>query len=198
MPKKMRFRTGLLMLSMGLLMLGCAGRTPAPTAQNFIAPEVSLSQVEVANYFGWWFYDAKAQPVRGKAGNNGAPLDYAFVFDIKNPNPFPVLMDDFKFTVALEDFELNTVSSIESQWIPGGKTNQLRVHAMFDIAPARMSLLVTGGFKMKEKGLNDWQLLEKWWSEAPAFSYPVHVRDGAAVFRADGLVKVTPFEATYP
>jgi hypothetical protein len=138
------------------------------------------------------------EPTKGKAGNNGAPLDYAFIFEITNPNKYPIKLDGFSFSVALEEFGLNRVISPETMWIPPGKTNQLRVHAMFDVRPVQMSLLVTGGFKLKEKGISFWDQLEKWWTEAPGFSFPVSVNEGSAVFTADGVTKVVPFAATFP
>ena len=60
------------------------------------------------------------------------------------------------------------------------------------------SLLITGGFQLKEKGLSGWEQIEKWWTNAPNFSFPIHVTEGSAVFKADGVVKVTPFQATFP
>lgn len=176
---------------------GCAGMHKA-SESNFKEPTVALSHVELEHYFGWWFYGAKVEPTKGKAGNNGAPLDYAFIFEITNPNKYPIKLDGLSFSVALEEFGLNRVISPEAMWIPPGKTNQLRVHAMFDVRPVQMSLLVTGGFKLKEKGISFWDQLEKWWTEAPNFSYPVSVNEGSAVFTADGVTKVVPFAATFP
>jgi hypothetical protein len=83
-------------------------------------------------------------------------------------------------------------------WIPGGKTNELRSHAVFDISPAQTSLLITAGFKLKEKGMTAPQAIEKWWTEAPDFSFPINVTEGSATFKADGVVKTASFSATYP
>jgi hypothetical protein len=176
---------------------GCAGMHKA-SESNFVAPTVTLSHVELQHYFGWWFYSAKVKPTKGKAGNNGAPLDYAFVFEIMNPNKYPILLEGFSFSVALEEFGLNRAISPETMWIPPGKTNQLRVHAVFDVRPVQMSLLVTGGFKLKEKGVSFWDQLEKWWTGAPNFSFPISVNEGSAVFSADGVTKVVAFDATFP
>jgi hypothetical protein len=182
------------------MLTGCAGMSaaPAPTQQNFKAPVVTLDSMEVAHAFGYWYFSNKVQPTKGKPDNVGAPLDLAFIFNIKNPNEYPVKMESLKFTVAFEEFDLNTVSSPEIMWIPAGKTNQVRVHAHFDVRQSLLSLLVTGGFKLKEKGTNAWAELEKWWTEIPEYSVPVHVKGGSAVFQADGLTKVTTFEATFP
>ena len=187
----------LLALVVAAFFTGCAGMQKA-SETNFETPTVALSHVELEHYFGWWFYGAKVEPTKGKAGNNGAPLDYAFVFEITNPNSYPILLDGFSFSVALEEFGLNRAISPETMWIPAGKTNQLRVHAMFDVRPVQLSLLVTGGFKLKEKGVSFWDQMEKWWTEAPNFSFPVSVTEGSAVFNADGVTRVVPFNATFP
>jgi hypothetical protein len=125
------------------------------------------------------------------------------VFNVENPNPYPVMMESLSFTVAFEEFDLNTVSSMETQWIPAGKTNQVRVHAMFDGRQSLLSLLVTGGFKLEEKGMGTGagaalKQLGTWWEGIPNFSFPIHVKGGSAIFKADGLTKVGSFAATYP
>jgi LEA14-like dessication related protein len=185
-------------LSIVALLAGCAGMTAKPTKQDFKAPVVTLDSMEVAHAFGYWYFSKKVQPTKGKSDNVGAPLNLAFVFNIENPNEYPVKMESLKFTIAFEEFDLNTVSSMDTMWIPAGKTNQLRVNAHFDVRQSLLSLLVTGGFKLKEKGTNAWAQLEKWWTEIPQYSVPVHVKGGAAVFKADGLTQVATFEATFP
>jgi hypothetical protein len=47
-------------------------------------------------------------------------------------------------------------------------------------------------------GKKPWEMLEKWWTTAPDFSFPVEVREGSAVFKADGITKVVAFKAKYP
>lgn len=195
-----------LMIFIGLavtaaFLAGCAGMSSKASSTNFKNPEVALNHVEVPSYFGYWFYNNKVQPTNpkeAKPGNNGAPLIYAFIFNVKNPNDFPVLMDNLKFTVALEGFELNTVGSIEEIWIPGGKTTQLRVPCVLGVWEAFMSLGVVGGVQLKAMNKAPWDMLEKWWTTAPDFSFPVEVRDGSAVFKADGITKVSAFKAKYP
>jgi len=168
------------------------------TQKNFKTPVVTLNRVEVANYWGYWFYGAKVEVTRGKAGNNGSPLGLNFIFDIKNPNPYPVAMENLTFTVAFEDFDLNTIISQEVMWIPAGKTNELRVSAMLGLWEAFMSLGVTGGFRLQEKGIAVHDQLEKWWTGIPDFSFPVSVKEGSAVFKADNVTGVASFGATYP
>jgi len=167
------------------------------TPKKFKPPVVTLDRVEVAHYWGYWFYGAKVETTRGKAGNNGAPLDLNFIFDIKNPNPYPVALESLNFTVAFEDYDLNTVGSQEVMWIPAGKTNQLRVSAMFDIQQAS-GVALTGGVRLQEKGIAVHDQLEKWWTNIPDFSFPVQVKEGSAVFKADKVTEVSSFSATYP
>jgi len=197
MQKNAILRICLSVLVIAFLMTGCAA-LQKPSESNFKSPTVTLSHVELEHYFGWWFYGAKVKPTKGKAGNNGAPLDYAFIFEITNPNNYPVMLDGFSFSVAFEEFDLNRVIAPETMWIPAGKTNQIRVHALFGVRAVQMSLLVTGGFKLKEKGVSFWDQLEKWWTGAPNFSFPLNVNEGSAVFTADGVTRVVPFNATFP
>ncbi|MBW2584821.1 MAG: hypothetical protein JRE36_14865, partial [Deltaproteobacteria bacterium] len=197
MQKNAILRICLSVLVIAFLMTGCAAMQK-PSDSNFKSPTVTLSHVELEHYFGWWFYGAKVKPTKGKAGNNGAPLDYAFIFEITNPNNYPVMLDGFSFSVAFEEFDLNRVIAPETMWIPAGKTNQIRVHALFGVRAVQMSLLVTGGFKLKEKGVSFWDALEKWWTGAPNFSFPLNVNEGSAVFRADGVTRVVPFNAPFP
>ncbi len=185
-------------VSIVALLTGCAGMMTKPTQQNFKMPVVTLDSMEVSHAFGYWYFSKKVQPTKGKPDNVGAPLNLAFVFNIENPNDYPIKMESLKFTIAFEEFDLNTVSSTETMWVPAGKTNQVRVNAHFDVRQSLLSLLVTGGFKLKEKGTNAWAQLEKWWTEIPQYSVPVHVKGGAAVFKADGLTQVATFEATFP
>ncbi|MBW1725416.1 MAG: LEA type 2 family protein [Deltaproteobacteria bacterium] len=198
MHKRSFVLTCLSVVVIAAMLSGCAGMMVTPTQQNFKAPTVALSHVELEHYFGWWFYGKKVKPTKGKAGNNGAPLDFAFIYEITNPNDYPILLDGFSFSIALEEFSLNRAISPETMWIPPGKTNQLRVHALFDVRPAQLSLLVTGGFKLKEKGITFWDQLEKWWTGAPNFSYPISANEGSAIFKAGGITKVVPFNATFP
>ncbi len=180
------------------LLFGCAGMMAKPTEKNFKDPVITMDSVEVAHAFGYWYFSKKVKPTKGKPDNVGAPLDLAFTFNVENPNDYAVLLEDIKFTVAFEDFDLNTVNSTATQWIPAGKTNQVKIHAHFDVRQSLLSLLVTGGFKLKEKKTNVWAQLEAWWTGIPEYTVPIHVKGGAAIFKADSLVKVATFKASFP
>ena len=54
-------------------------------------------------------------------------LNMAYILDIKNPNKEPVMLDELSFTTAFDGFDVNTANEYEHSWIPGGKTNQLKV-----------------------------------------------------------------------
>ncbi len=95
-------------------------------------PLRSFQPCRVPYYTGYWYYAKKVEPTKGTAGDYGAPMMLAFVFDIDNPSAYPVELDGFQFTILFDDFEVNTVNSSETMWIPPGKTNQLRVPATFD------------------------------------------------------------------
>jgi LEA14-like dessication related protein len=199
MRKKCVVLAGLTIVVFAVFLQGCAEKVPTPTQENFKTPVVTLDTMEVAHAFGYWYFSKKVKPTKGKPDNVGAPLDLAFVFNIENPNAYPVLLEELKYTVAFEEFDLNTVSSKEILWIPAGKTNQVRVHAHFDVRQSLLSLLVTGGFKLKEKGTNAWAELEKWWDGIPKYEVPVHVKEGTALFKADDLTTAAAnFNATFP
>ena len=196
-------RSGLLLVILAALMFGCAGTEKKPTANNFQDPVISLAYGEVEHYWGWWYFSKNIEPTAGVPGDYGAPLDLAFTFEITNPNPFPVQLENLKFTVAFEEFDLNTVQTIASQWIPPGKTNMIKVHAMFDGRQSLLSLLVTGGFKLEEKGMGTGagaalKQLAEWWTRIPEFDFTIPIKDGSAVFNADGITRVVPFEMKYP
>jgi hypothetical protein len=185
-------------LGMGLILISCAGMPAKPTEANFKAPIIALESVQVTQYNGYWYYDAKITPLKGKAGANSAMLPMAFLFNITNPNDYPVKLDGFAFTVVFEDCEVNLVNAFETQWIPAAKTNQLTVMSIIDVQQVLLSLLIPNAEKVKAKNTNAWALLEKWWTEIPNITVPIGVEKGAATFTADGVQKVIPFTAKYP
>jgi len=182
----------------GLILMSCAGMPAKPTEANFKAPVISLDTVFVPKYFGYWFYDAKITPVKGKAGNNSSPLSVSLIFNITNPNDYPIKLDGFVFTVAFEGIDVNMINVLETQWIPAGKTNQISVISTIDIAELRTSLLIASHEKVKAKNTDAWTLVEKWWTEIPNLTVPIQVEKGAATFTADGVQKIIPFTAKYP
>jgi len=182
----------------GLFLISCAGMPTKPTETNFKTPVISLDTVFVPKYFGYWFYDAKITPVKGKAGNNSSPLTVSLVFNITNPNNYSVKLDGLVFTVAFENIDVNMINVLETQWIPAGKTNQICVISTIDIGELLGSLSVASYEKVKAKDTNAWALIEKWWVEIPNMTVPIQVEKGAATFTANGIQKIIPFTAKYP
>jgi hypothetical protein len=171
----------------------------APTAAEFKAPVIQLVSFEVPQYDGYWYYSKKIEPTQGEPGDRGAPLPMSFVFEIENPNPFPVLLEDCRFTVSLdEDFDLVTVNNQDGNWIPARRTEQVRVTTMITVRSALLSLMVTGGYKLKARDWTAWQALERWWKGVSEYTLPVTVREGVFTFRAGEVLEVLPFEATFP
>jgi len=182
----------------GVILISCAGMQAKPTEANFKVPVISLESVQVTQYNGYWYYDAKITPVKGKPGANSAMLPMAFLFNIVNPNDYPVKLDGFGFTVAFDGFEVNLVNAFETQWIPEGKTNQLSVMSIVDVQQVLLSLLIPSYEQVKAKNTTPWDLLEKWWTEIPNMTVPLEVRKGTAAFTADGAQKIVPFAFKYP
>jgi hypothetical protein len=185
-------RKALLFITVFLLLasMGMAGCAPAPTpAPELKPPVIKLERVEIAHY--WPFYLETKE-------RRGSPLDLAFIFAIENPNDFKVMLDHFKFTVAFEGFDVNTVNVYEDSYIPAKTTNYLRVHASFDAFTTLLSLLVTGGFKLQEKGVKAPDQVKNWWEGIQDFAFPIQVKEGAATFKSDYGDSIVAFEGTFP
>ncbi len=160
---------------------------------------ITLEMFEVPQYDGYWYYAAAVVPTKGEAGDRGAPLPLSFLFNIENPNDKPVMLESFQLTIAFgDDFEAMTFSNQDASWIPAGKTNQLRATTMITARSMLLSLLVTGGFRLKEMGVSPWDVLERWWVGIPEYSVPVTIKNGVFYFALDGTGKVVPFEASFP
>jgi LEA14-like dessication related protein len=180
-----------------VLVASCAG-VPRPDEGNFKDPLIGLDHVEISYYTGFYYYSKAVTPTRGKADDYGAPLLMSFVYKLYNPNPYPVMLDGFAFSILFEGFKINHVISRDAMWIPAGRTNLLRMPAMFDTRQTLLALILPEAMKLREKNISPWDLLERWWIGAPDFSYPIRVTEGAAVFRADGVIRTIPFAAHYP
>lgn len=186
-----------LITAVAFILVGCV--TTRPSESNFKAPEITLEMFNVPQYDGFWYYAGAVEPTKGKGGDRGAPLPLSFLFSVQNPNPYPIMLDGMRFTVAFDkDFDLVTVNNQDSIWIPAGKTSHVRCTTMITARSALLALLVTGGYKLQEKGWSAWDALERWWVGVPDYSVPVTVHEGSAVFRANGVSKVVTVEAEFP
>jgi len=179
------------------LVSGCVSMKN-PDESNFKDPLIGLDHVEISYYAGYYYFSKEVTPTRGRADNYGAPLLMTFVYKIHNPNLYPIMLDWFSFAVKFEGFKVNNIISPADMWIPDGKTNLLRVPAMFDTRQTLLTLIMPEAAKLNEKKMSPWDALEKWWTGAPDFSYPITVAEGSAVFRAGHVIRAIPFAGHYP
>lgn len=169
-----------------------------PTADNFQAPVISLKLFEVPQYDGYWYYAASVKATKGESGDHGAPLPLSFLLSIKNPNPYPIILEGITYTVAFDgEFDLYSGNNNDTYWIPADGTDDVRLTTMITARSALLSLMVTGGYKLKEKGWSPWDALERWWDGVPQMKVPVSLKECSFTFRADGVTKVVPFQATF-
>jgi hypothetical protein len=154
------------------------------------APVITLDRVEVASIQPFFVkprigYKSEKEP--GKVGTYGfsSTLNVAYVFNIKNPNKEPVMLDELQFTTAFDGFDVNTALSYEDSWIPGGKTNQLRVVVTNEAFPTIVSLMVGAEnvSKIKEMKTSAGALVSKWWKAISDFSFPISISNGTALFK---------------
>lgn len=162
------------------------------------APVVKLDRVEIANYWGYYLDGILDKEGKLSAGRRGAPMVLSFVYTIQNPNNFKVMLDDMKFTVAFEGFDLNTLTYFDDSYIPGKTTNYLRCNGTFDYNTANLALLVTGGHRLQEMNVKSGDLLKKWWEGISDFTFPITVNGTATFVGPDGKNIIVPFEGTFP
>lgn len=169
-------------------------------------PVVKLDRVEI-NHIQPFFIapriDFKDCNNPGKVGGYGytSTLSLAYVFKIHNPNPFPVMLDELTFTAAFEDFDVNMPTAYEDQWIPPGKTNELRVVAVQE-AQATIASLSVGGMaaeRIKKMGVKQPDLVKKWWNTIGDMAFPIQVKNGTAMFQTpDGKTVQSTFQGVFP
>jgi hypothetical protein len=152
------------------------------------APIVKLDRVEIANYWGNLDLEKKT----------GTVMNLAFVFALENPNQYKVKLDNIKFTVAFEGFDLNTLTNYDPSFIPGKTTNALRVTGAFDATVAQGNLLVTSGHKLQQMNVKAPDLLKKWWDGISDFTFPITINGTANFVGPDGNTIIVPFEGTFP
>jgi hypothetical protein len=150
------------------------------------APTIDLERVEIAN-IQQFFLAPKAKDKEGKEKTIkvGSIVNVAYIFNIKNPNKEPIMMDQLTFTTAWEGFEVNTVTLYEDAWIPGGMTNQIRVIATNEAYPTMLSLLVGAGNveRLKELDTKAPAIVKKWWETIADFAFEIEVVNGTAEFK---------------
>lgn len=170
----------------------------------FEAPVVTLDRVEVASiqpFFVKPRVEYKNEKEPGKELPAGGILNMAYIFNIKNPNKTPVMLDELTFSTAFEGYEINTAFSYEDSWIPGGKTNQLKVVTTNETLPTITSLMVgaENSQKIQQQKTSAGALVKKWWENVGDFSFPIEVTAGTALFKDEkGKEMRVTFSGKFP
>ncbi|MDQ7784618.1 MAG: hypothetical protein RDU20_17165 [Desulfomonilaceae bacterium] len=153
------------------------------------APVVTLERVDVASIQPFYVKpiigkDDKGEPKTGTYGYSST-LNLAYIFNIKNPNKEPVMLDELQFSCAFDDFEVNTAIAYEDSWIPAGKTNQVRVIVTNEAFPTVVSLMVGAehAARIQEMKTSAGALVKKWFETVSDFTFPIGVTNGTALFK---------------
>jgi hypothetical protein len=161
-------------------------------------PVVKLERIEIANYWGYYLDGILDKEGKLTAGRRGAPLVLSFVYSVTNPNKTKAMLENMKFTVAFEGFELNTLTNFDVSYIPAMTTNTIRINGTFDYNTANLALMVASGHRLQEMNVKSTDLLKKWWEGISDFTFPITVNGTANFASPDGKMVVVPFEATFP
>ncbi len=187
------------LFALAFVFASCAGMQVKPTAANFKAPVVTLDSIQTSYYEGFWYY-GKAKPAMGKApkGGGASPVGLDFVFEITNPNSFPVKLDSAQFSLFFDDYELRVVNDENPMWIPAGKTNTKVLNVTLTPVSTLYHFLLASKQLAMERGDKPWDKIKQWWTGLPDMSFPIDLKEGVFTFMAEGIAKVVPVEARYP
>jgi len=198
MKKKLVLMT-VLIFCLSVALMSCVTTQVKPTESNFIAPKVTLDSIQLSYWEGFWHY-GKAKVAKGKAPKFGgsSPITLDFIFEITNPNQFPVNLESSQFFLFFDDYDLRVVNDNNSQWIPAGKTNSKVLHVTLTATTTWVKFLLAGKELALKRGDDPWKKIEGWWLGLPDMSFPIDLKDGAFVFQAGGIVKAVPIKIRYP
>ncbi len=154
-------------------------------------PQITLERVEVVSSFPW-----VDPPGR-------TPLALGFVFNIQNPGPKNVMLDNLKFAYAFEVnptyyVEMNVPVSYDRIYFAPNTVSQYRIVNVIDSAVIMGKLAVTQGSKLLELNLKPVDLIKDWYSRIGDFSFGIRVVEGMAVFAVDQADVFVPFEGEFP
>jgi hypothetical protein len=188
-----------MLLWMALALVSCAGVQAKPTESNFKAPSVKLDSIQVDYYSGFWTYGA-AKVERGTAPQFGgsSAITLLFVFEIKNPNDFPIRYDSGSFFLFFEDYELRVVNDTNPMWIPAGMTNSKVLSVTIDVVTTWGKFLLAGKQLAMERKDDPWKKGEEWFTKLPDMSFPIDLKDGQFAFSANGVTRAVPVKTRYP
>ncbi len=183
----------------GVVFVSCAGMETKPTEATFKTPAVKLDSIQVSYYEGFWYY-GKAKPELGKepAGGGSSPVGLDFVFEITNPNSFPVKYESSSFYLYFEDYELRVVNDSNPMWIPPGKTNSKVLNVTLTPFSTYAKFLLASKELAAKRGDQPWQKIQYWWEKLPEMAFRIDLKEGNFTFSADGMTKVAPVTMKYP
>jgi hypothetical protein len=169
------------------------------------APVITLERIEVASIQPFYVkprigFKSAEEPGKEETYGFSSTLSLAYIFNIKNPNKQAILLDELQFTTDFEGFDVNTVMAYEDSWIPGGKTNQVRVVVINEAFPTIVSLMVGAehAARIAEMKTSAGALVGKWWKDIPDFSFPIGITNGTAVFKDEKGKEIrSVFTATF-
>lgn len=169
------------------------------------APVITLERVEVASYQPFFVkprigYKDEKNPGKPGAYGYSSTVGLAYIFKIYNPNWTKIMLDELRFTVAFEGFEVNTPTVYEDMWIPGRSMSYLRVHVLHEAFVMIVNLMVVPAstLKVKEMGTSQGALVKKWWDTIGEFGFPIEVRNGTAIFQKGGKEVLSYFTGKFP
>ena len=194
MKKKLVLMTVLIFV-LSVALMSCVTTQVKPTEKNFLAPKITLESFEIPQYDGYWYISKKTKPTKGGAGDRGAFLPMSFVFNIQNPNSYPINLEEIKYSVVFDkDFVMMTTADQMSNWIPAGKSDEVRVTTMITVRSALLGLLLANKMELVKRKWKMWDTLEKWWKGVPEGTTPVTLTECGFMFTADGVTRVYPFK----
>lgn len=188
-----------MLLCMSLVLVSCVGVQTKPTEANFKAPSVKLDSVQIDYYSGFWTY-GKAAVEKGTAPQFGgsSAVTLLFVFEIKNPNDYPIRYDSGSFYLFFDDYELRVVNDNNPMWVPAGMTNTKVLSVTIDAVTTWGKFLLAGKQLAMERKDDPWKKVEGWFTKLPEMSFPIDIKDGQFAFSANGLTRAVAVKATYP
>ncbi len=202
--RKILVATLLVLLAIGVV--ACAAPPATPVVESK-PPTVALNRVEVASYFPYPAAPPTPTPAPSPSTLN-IPLVLAYVFDVANPNAYPVTLTSLKFATDFEAapneyFTLNTPIVDDPMSVPGVSSNRLRVTVVYNTAAAFLTLAVTSGARVKSLGLNPAEVVTKWWTApsnpaAAGIGYGVRVSQGTAEFKTEKGNAIVTFDGKFP
>jgi hypothetical protein len=123
---------------------------------------------------------------KAPAGGGSSPVGLDFVFEITNPNSFPVKYESSSFFLFFEDYELRVVNDSNAMWIPPGKTNSKVLNVTLTPFSTYAKFLLASKELAAKRGDQPWQKIEEWWNKLPDMSFRIDLKDGNFTFSADG------------